>query len=115
VDPATRDALVLATDELCANVVAHAYPGAPGPLTVDVAVVPAGGRVTVIDAGAPFDPSAVPAPDVGAPLEARAIGGLGLLLVRRSVDALAHARVDGHNVVTLEKRADPAAAPGTPP
>ena len=119
-DPATRDALVLAADELCANVVAHAYPGAPGPLTVDVTVEPAAagpeaapvGRVTVIDAGAPFDPTAVPAPDVGAPLEERAIGGLGLLLVRRSVDALAHARVDGHNVVTLEKRGDPPAAPG---
>ena len=60
--------------------------------------------MTVIDAGAPFDPTAAPAPDVGAPLEARPIGGLGLLLVRRSVDALAYARVDGHNVVTLERR-----------
>lgn len=115
-DPAIRDALVLATDELCANVVAHAYPAAPGPLTVDVAVVPrGGGRVTVIDAGAPFDPTAAPAPDVGAPLEARAIGGLGLLLARRSVDALAYARVDGHNVVTLEKRDVPPGAAGPSP
>jgi anti-sigma regulatory factor (Ser/Thr protein kinase) len=108
-DAELRDALVLATDELCANVVLHAYPAGPGPLTVDAAVddgpdPPARCyRITVIDAGAPFDPTTAAAPDVTLGAEDRAVGGLGLLFVRRSVDAVHYARVGGHNVVTLEK------------
>ncbi len=122
------DALALAADEVCTNVVAHAYPAAPGPLTVDVAVenVAVGNaavgrpgalvcRVTVVDAGRPFDPTAVAEPDVDAPLERRAAGGLGLLIVRRSVDALRYERVGACNVVTLEKRcAAPRARPAGP-
>jgi serine/threonine-protein kinase RsbW len=120
-DAATRDALVLAADEMCANVLLHAYGGAPGPLTVDAQAGPAAGgdatvchHVTIIDAGPPFDPTAVPLPDVTRPAEARPVGGLGLLLVRRSVDALRYARVGGHNVVTLEKRAAVPSPSGAP-
>jgi serine/threonine-protein kinase RsbW len=46
-------------------------------------------RVTLTDPDADdFDPRAAPAPDVGAPLERREPGGLGLHLVRRLVDTL---------------------------
>ena len=70
-------------------------------------------RVTIIDAGPTFDPTAAAAPDVGAPLEARPIGGLGLHLVRQSVDALRYARVAGHNVVTMERWGGGAPVPRT--
>jgi serine/threonine-protein kinase RsbW/sigma-B regulation protein RsbU (phosphoserine phosphatase) len=108
-DAEARDALVLAADEVCANVLLHAYAGRPGPLTVDVQAgpAPAGSvHVTVMDAGPPFDPGAhAPAGAVpAAPAEARRIGGLGLLLVRQSVDALGHERAAGVNVVTLGRR-----------
>lgn len=111
-DPAVRDGLVLAVDELCANVVLHAYAAPGGPLTVDVAANDATDdtgaaavcyRITVVDAGPPFDPTSVAEPDVSLPLDARPVGGLGLSLVRRTTDAFHWARVDGHNVVTLEK------------
>lgn len=96
-DAVTRDALVHATDALCATVVTHTYGARTGPLSVDVAREPDAYRVTVIDAGPPFDPTR-PAPD-------RAIGAVGLLLLRDAVDDVRYARVHGHNVVTLEKRA----------
>jgi anti-sigma regulatory factor (Ser/Thr protein kinase) len=103
-----RDALALAADELCANVMRHAYRDVPGPLTIDVAATPddaARWRVTIVDAGPPFDPTTLAMPDVDAPLDARPIGGLGVHLARRSVDALRYAREGWCNVVTLEKRA----------
>lgn len=113
-DAAGRDALVLAADEVCANVVLHAYADAPGPLTVDVAAAPDGGcTCTIVDAGPPFDPAGVrPAPADDTPLAARPVGGLGWHLVRQSVDALRYARVGAHNVVVLERRAA-GAAPST--
>ena len=103
---AGRDALTLAADEVCANVVTHAYGHAPGPLTVDVAPAARGGcAVTIVDAGPPFDPTALPAPTLDAPLDERPVGGLGWHLVRSSVHALHYARVAAHNVVVLEWRA----------
>jgi anti-anti-sigma factor len=83
-DAATRDALVLAADEVCANVLAHAYGDAAGPLTVDVAAAgrDAGrvARVTVVDAGPAFDPRALAAADPVAPdtVAARPAGGFGV-------------------------------------
>jgi len=116
-DAAARDALVLAADEVCANVVAHAYVRAPGPLTVDVAPAPPaddGCRVTVADAGPPFDPRVAPAanaPPPAGPLAERRPGGLGWLLVRRSVDRVEYERAGRCNVVTLERRCGPRPAP----
>jgi serine/threonine-protein kinase RsbW len=107
VDAESCDALVLAVDEVCANVVIHGYGGVPGPLTVDVAAEGADVRVTVVDAAPAFDPTTVdgrgpPGPTV--PLDDRVPGGLGWFLVRRSVDAVEYERAAGHNVVTLHRR-----------
>ncbi len=104
------DALALAADEVCTNVMTHAYRGAPGPLSVDIACVPRGGcAVTIVDAGPPFDPTAATDAAVVAAADAalatRPLGGLGWYLVRRSVHALRYARVAAHNVVVLERRA----------
>ncbi|MBV9880432.1 MAG: ATP-binding protein [Gemmatirosa sp.] len=97
------DALTLAVDELCANVMAHGYVDARGPLTVDVeAGDPC--RVTIVDAAPSFDPTGAAPPDVHVSAEARAIGGLGIFLARRSVDALRYERRGPFNVVVLDKR-----------
>jgi serine/threonine-protein kinase RsbW len=43
-------------------------------------------RVVLRDFGAPFDPQAIPCPDVKAPLDRRPLGGLGLYLIRQVTD-----------------------------
>jgi anti-anti-sigma factor len=109
------DDLVLAADEVCANVLAHAYAHAPGPITVDVDAAPAAWcRVAVVDAGPPFDPTtatAATARPPSGPVAERRPGGLGWALVRASVDGVAYARAGGCNVVTLERRCAPRPAP----
>jgi anti-sigma regulatory factor (Ser/Thr protein kinase) len=108
------DALVLAADEVCANVVAHGYAGrAPGPLMIEVAPgTDARGAaavlVTVCDEAPPFDPAEAPAPPLDGSLEARPVGGLGWHLVRASVDEVRYARDGARNVVTLVRRLAPA-------
>jgi serine/threonine-protein kinase RsbW len=100
------DALTLAADEVCTNIVRHGYAAhAPGPITL--AVEAAGGalRLTIADTAPAFDPAAAAEPDVAAPCDEREEGGLGWFLVRRVVDELRYERRGAANVVTLVKHA----------
>jgi anti-sigma regulatory factor (Ser/Thr protein kinase) len=74
-------------------VVLEAVPGAEG-----LAV-----RLTTIDDGAAFDPTAQRAPDIAADLEDRPIGGLGMFLVREMTDAQRYLRADGENRFCVER------------
>jgi len=93
--------LELAVEEWLVNLCRHAYDRPEG--TVEVVVRRANDRlvVEIADKGAPFDPTAAPEPDVAAPLEERAPGGLGLLLIRRMTDEFRYRREEDRNVVTL--------------
>ncbi len=77
----------LSVDEACSNIIGHAY-GAEcdDPIEVRYSVTPEGLTVELHDHGKPFDPSEVRNPDLGATLEERGIGGLGIFLMRRCMD-----------------------------
>ena len=104
---AERDALVLAADEVCANVLVHGYRGADGgPLRLAVGREDGAVVVTIADEAPPFDPGTVAAPVTDTSAEERVVGGLGWHLVRRSVDEVrwrGGERGRG-NEVTLVKR-----------
>lgn len=77
----------VAVDEACANIVFHAYAGMEAG-DMEISCGPDGQEfvVRVRDWGAAFDPDSIPIPNVTAPLEERTLGGLGLYLIRRSMD-----------------------------
>lgn len=106
VNGASRDALVLAADELCANVVIHGYEGSePGPITLTFEGDGAAAVVTITDAARPFDPGTLRPPDLSAPAERRQPGGLGWHFVRHSVDEVhVQSVAEGGNRITLVKR-----------
>jgi len=85
-DPQVIFELQLAVEEACTNVVVHAYDGQGGNLQVSFEPVDGGVRVDLRDWGAPFDPQAIPHPDVKAPLDQRPLGGLGLYLIQQVTD-----------------------------
>ena len=60
-------------------------------------------RITFIDSGKPFDPLSVPEPNISLPVEQRGVGGLGLFLVKKTMDDLIYEYKDGKNVVTIVK------------
>jgi len=96
--------LVLAVDEAVTNIIRHGYGGRPGPIGIEVERDDAAIVVHVTDEAAPFDPTTWPEPDLDVPLERRAAGGLGIHLVRTSVDRLAHrAAADRGNELILVK------------
>lgn len=97
----------LAVDEAATNIIMHAYGdhGLDGPVIVESVVRGDEFTVNLYDRGAPFEPDAVPGPDLTSPVEERKTGGLGIYLMRTLMDRV-HFQfdVDGYNVVTLVKR-----------
>jgi anti-sigma regulatory factor (Ser/Thr protein kinase) len=100
--------LRLATEEIVANVVAHGYPAGCGSAGEDPAFELCWGGdpervwVCVVDNAQPFDPTAAAAPaDLDSPLERRSPGGLGIHLVRNSLDEFRYRHDGRHNHVTL--------------
>jgi serine/threonine-protein kinase RsbW len=101
----TLYAVNLALDELVTNVILYGYDNAAGK-EVLVRVDTVGSELTasVLDDGKAFDPLKAPLPNLTAPLEERALGGLGIHLVRSLMDHVSYARDDGKNVLTIRKR-----------
>jgi anti-sigma regulatory factor (Ser/Thr protein kinase) len=99
---ATGD-LMLAVDEAATNVIVHAYKDRPGHIEIEPVLRSDTLEIRVRDRGPRFDPTLVPPPDFSIPLEERALGGLGIYLMRQSVDEVSY-RVtpDGANELTLK-------------
>lgn len=94
--------LTLALDEIVSNVIRHAFDdGAQHPIEVRLDVTNGMVTATVEDDGVPFDPREAPAPALDAPLEERQAGGLGMHLVRSTMDEIEYRRDGGRNVLTV--------------
>ena len=85
-------------DEVASNIVRCS--GSP---TFDVTYRVASGHAEIVftDAGKPFNPLEVPAPDVNAPESERPIGGLGIFLVRQMSESVTYRREGDRNVLTV--------------
>jgi serine/threonine-protein kinase RsbW len=92
--------LRLAIDEIATNIITHGYPAAARPGVLDVSATIAENTVTIAldDTAAPYSPlEQQPPADLGAPLEKRTEGGLGVYLALRSVDGFRYERIGEHN------------------
>ncbi len=96
----------VAIDELFGNIANYAYHPGHGPATVRVEVVeePLSVVITFIDAGQPFDPLAKDDPDITASAEDREIGGLGIFMVKKTMDEVGYEYKDGKNILTIKKK-----------
>lgn len=95
----------VAVEEIYVNIAYYAYRPAAGEATVRCAVTGSPLQVTIqfLDSGRPFDPLAKPETDVSLSAEEREIGGLGILMVRKSMDDVQYQYKDGCNILTLKK------------
>jgi serine/threonine-protein kinase RsbW len=99
----------MAFDEVISNIAA--YGSAHDPIRVRVTIAADAVRAEVSDDGVAFDPLQLPDPDVTSDVDDRAIGGLGVFLVRKVMDAVTYERRDDRNCLHFSKRiaAQPAA------
>jgi len=100
-----RRSVNVALDELLANGLTHGMEGRDtGLVVVEVVLNQERVKVTITDDGPQFDPFSQEEPDTTLSIDERAIGGLGIHLVRQLMDDVSYERRDGHNVVVLVKR-----------
>lgn len=91
----------VAADELFSNIARYS-----GAREADVSCTVADGCAVISfrDNGTPYDPTQREDPDVSGTAEERAIGGLGIFMVKKSMDSLRYEYRDGWNILTVEKR-----------
>ena len=96
----------LALEEMYINIANYAYTPRIGEMELHVAFDEAERELTMvlIDSGIPYDPLAKKDPDVKLSAEKRKIGGLGIYLVKKTMDSMAYERRDGRNIVTMTKK-----------
>lgn len=95
-------AIELAVEEALVNICNYAYGRASG--TIKIQCVPygrSGLRVCIADNGTPFDVLASPAPDLCDDISQRAIGGLGIHLIRSFADVVRYRRCGDMNVLIM--------------
>ena len=95
----------VAVEEIYVNIAHYAYHPTVGDATVRCAVGGTPLQVTIqfLDSGKPFDPLAKPDADITLSAEEREIGGLGILMVKKSMDDVQYEYKNGCNILTLKK------------
>lgn len=96
----------IAVEEIYVNIASYAYAPGVGPATLRVEIDADEPAVTVtfIDRGVPYDPLAKPDPDVTLSVQERQIGGLGIFMVKKSMDSMEYEYSEGRNILKLRKR-----------
>lgn len=95
----------VAVEEIFVNIAHYAYNPEVGNAMVRVEILPdvPSVDITFIDQGVPYDPLAKADPDVTLSAEERQIGGLGIFMVKKTMDDVKYEYVNGHNILTLKK------------
>ena len=95
----------LAIDELLTNVVKYGYDDDSREHAIEVECIAGDDEfeVRVVDDGREFNPLEFVVSDLGAAIEDREIGGLGLHLLRRMSDRFTYERREGRNYMALVK------------
>jgi len=95
----------LCLEELLANVASYAYYPKQGEVEVshEIKQDPRHIVIQIVDSGKPFNPLEVNEPDLDASLEDRQVGGLGLFIVKKTMDEIAYQREDNKNILIVKK------------
>ncbi len=103
--PKVRTQISIAIDEMFGNIARYAYTPNVGNAAVcfEVQENPLSVIITFIDNGKPFNPLEQTHIDTTAPVEKRGIGGLGIFLVKETMDMVEYEYKEGQNILTIKK------------
>ncbi len=96
----------IAVEEIFVNIASYAYSPEKGNAEIGVEVSDDPLEVTIrfADSGIPYDPLAKEDPDITLPAEERPIGGLGIYMVKKSMDNVEYEHKDGQNIFVIRKK-----------
>ena len=93
----------LAAEEIFVNIAHYAYSPGTGTATIRVETDGDSVRITFIDSGIPYDPLQKDDPDITLSAKQRGIGGLGIFLVKKTMDEVCYDYANGCNHLTIVK------------
>ena len=97
-----KNQLMVAADEIFTNIVR--YSGATAwSLTIELAEHPDCVRLIITDDGKAFDPLSHRDPDTTLCADQREVGGLGILIVKKTMSPVTYKRRNGKNILTMGK------------
>ena len=97
----------LALEELLVNVASYAYAPNTGDINIEYELLESPSRmisITIIDSGKEFNPLETDDPDISLSTEDRQIGGLGLFIVKNTMDEIKYDRKDNKNILIIKKK-----------
>ena len=101
--------ICIACEEIFVNIANYAYekmgPEVPRIACVALSQDPSGNNVQITfrDRGISYNPLAKEDPDVTLEADQREIGGLGVFLVKETMDDVSYEYKDGHNILRVKK------------
>lgn len=103
--PKAKAEIDIVIDELFSNIANYAYNPEVGEATVKVEVEdnPQVVKLTFMDKGIPYNPLAKEDPNTKLSIEERGVGGLGIFMVKKSMDSIDYEYKDGHNILKIKK------------
>ena len=104
-DMAAKLQIDIAVEELFVNIAHYAYHPEEGPAEIKCTADKETGSVTIEfrDRGVPYNPLEKDDPDITLSADERDIGGLGIFMVKSSMDNVTYRHEDGMNILTIEK------------
>ena len=97
--------LNLVLEEAVVNIINYAYPKEEHENIYLSARLHEGSIILILtDTGKEFDPTTAPEADITLSADERQIGGLGIFLIRQIMNEVKYERIEGKNILTLEKK-----------
>ena len=98
--------ITVAIEEIFVNIARYAYPEGKGEVRLSIAFDSSEQKITFCmkDGGIPFNPLEKPDPDVTLSAEERKIGGLGIYMMKKTMDDVSYAYEKGENILTMTKK-----------
>ena len=104
-DLKTMAQIDIAIDELYSNIAKYGFDDDGGEVTVTLEIEsePRVVSISFMDEGRPFNPLRKDDPDITLPARERKIGGLGIYMVKKSMDDVRYEYREGKNILTIRK------------
>lgn len=94
----------VAVEEIFVNIAHYAYEPDTGMAEIRFSADDDTATITFIDSGKPYNPLEKPDPDITLSADEREIGGLGILMVRKSMDDMKYEYIGGQNILSIIKK-----------
>lgn len=96
----------IAVEELFVNIAHYSYETIQGDTTISLEALSecSGVTLTFEDSGKPYNPLEQSDPDITLSAAEREIGGLGIFMVKKTMDTLSYRNENGSNILTISKK-----------